>query len=96
MSVSSLLRLLPLHRQYVRWFEVLHPLHPLRFKDEVFHIQRHIKTVGDSMSSKMQDLQSTANDVGNVAGKSLANQLQLLDGQSKVMVGQSNLYNFQA
>uniref|UniRef100_A0A0E0B8G5 Uncharacterized protein n=1 Tax=Oryza glumipatula TaxID=40148 RepID=A0A0E0B8G5_9ORYZ len=30
--VYSLLRLLLLHRQFARWFEVLHPLHPLRYK----------------------------------------------------------------
>ncbi|KAF0915240.1 hypothetical protein E2562_034607 [Oryza meyeriana var. granulata] len=67
-----------------------------KLKEEAVDIQREIKTVGDSMSSKMQDLQSTANDIGNVAGKSLENQMQLLDGQSKAMDGLNNLYNFQA
>uniref|UniRef100_I1P011 Uncharacterized protein n=1 Tax=Oryza glaberrima TaxID=4538 RepID=I1P011_ORYGL len=31
-----------------------------------------------------------------VVGKSLENQMQLLDGQSKAMVGLINLYSFQA
>ncbi len=31
-----------------------------------------------------------------VGGKSLENQMQLLDGQSKAMVGLINLYSFQA
>uniref|UniRef100_A0A0D9XE62 Protein GAMETE EXPRESSED 1 n=1 Tax=Leersia perrieri TaxID=77586 RepID=A0A0D9XE62_9ORYZ len=67
-----------------------------KLKDEAVDIQREIKTVGDSMSSKMQDLQSTANDIGSVAGKSLENQMHLLDGQSKAMDGLNNLYSFQA
>jgi chromosome segregation ATPase len=67
-----------------------------KLKEEAVDIQREIKTVGDSMSTKMQDLQSTANDIGSVAGKSLENQMQLLDGQSKAMDGLNNLYSFQA
>nr|QGN65386.1 GEX1 [Oryza coarctata] len=67
-----------------------------KLKEEAVDIQREIKTVGDSMSSKMQDLQSTADDIGSVAGKSLENQMQLLDGQSKAMDGLNNLYSFQA
>lgn len=42
-------------------------------------MQREIKSVDESMSSKMQDLHSTAEDIGSVAGKSLLNQLQLLN-----------------
>lgn len=60
-------------------------------KEVVVHIQRDIKTVGDSMSIKMQCLQSTANDIANVVGKSLENHMQLLDGQSKAMVSLINL-----
>uniref|UniRef100_A0A0D3H3B7 Uncharacterized protein n=1 Tax=Oryza barthii TaxID=65489 RepID=A0A0D3H3B7_9ORYZ len=60
-------------------------------KEVVVHIQRDIKTVGDSMSIKMQYLQSTANDIANVVGKSLENHMQLLDGQSKAMVSLINL-----
>nr|QGN65394.1 GEX1 [Oryza ridleyi] len=67
-----------------------------KLKEEAVDIQKEIKTVGDSMSSKMQDLQSTANDIGSVAGKSLENQMQLLDGQGKAMDGLNNLYSFQA
>ncbi|KAL5200994.1 hypothetical protein ABZP36_035348 [Zizania latifolia] len=67
-----------------------------KLKEEAVDIQSEIRTVGESMSSKMQDLQSTANDIGSVAGKSLENQMQLLDGQSKAMDGLNNLYSFQA
>nr|QGN65295.1 GEX1 [Oryza punctata] len=67
-----------------------------KLKEEAIDIQREVKAVGDSMSTKMQDLQSTANDIGSVAGKSLENQMQLLDGQSKAMDGLNNLYSFQA
>nr|QGN65402.1 GEX1 [Oryza ridleyi] len=67
-----------------------------KLKEEAVVIQKEIKTVGDSMSSKMHDLQSTANEIGSVAGKSLENQMQLLDGQSKAMDGMNNLYSFQA
>ncbi|KAL6656092.1 hypothetical protein ACP70R_006918 [Stipagrostis hirtigluma subsp. patula] len=67
-----------------------------KLKDEAAFIQKEIKTVGDSMSSKMHDLQSTANDIGSVAGKSLENQMQLLDGQNRAMEGLNNLHIFQA
>uniref|UniRef100_A0A0E0AZ34 DUF1664 domain-containing protein n=1 Tax=Oryza glumipatula TaxID=40148 RepID=A0A0E0AZ34_9ORYZ len=80
----------------------LHLLSPLHYrgaslstkvgdlKEVVVHIQRDIKTVGDSMSIKMQYLQSTANDIANVVGKSLENHMQLLDGQSKAMVDRNS------
>ncbi|XP_062198603.1 protein GAMETE EXPRESSED 1-like [Phragmites australis] len=67
-----------------------------KLKDEASYIQKEIKTVGDSMSSKMQNLQSTADDIGSVAGKSLENQMQLLDGQTRAMEGLNNLHSFQA
>nr|QGN65440.1 GEX1 [Oryza coarctata] len=67
-----------------------------KLKEEAVDIQREIKTVGDSMYSKMHDLQSTANDIGSVAGRSLENQMQLLDGQTQAMDGLNNLYSFQA
>ncbi|GJN33872.1 hypothetical protein PR202_gb22500 [Eleusine coracana subsp. coracana] len=67
-----------------------------KLKEETVSIQGEIKTVGESMSSKMRDLQSTANDIGSVAGKSLENQKQLLDGQSRAMEGLNDLHNFQS
>ncbi|KAK8459868.1 hypothetical protein SEVIR_2G230200v4 [Setaria viridis] len=65
-------------------------------KEETGYVKREIKSVGDSMSSKMQDLQSKADDIGSVAGKSLENQMQLLDRQSRTMEGLNNLHSFQA
>jgi septal ring factor EnvC (AmiA/AmiB activator) len=53
-----------------------------KLKEEVVSIQGEIRNVGESMSSRMQDLHSTTNDIESVAGKSLENQRQLLDGQS--------------
>jgi isocitrate lyase len=48
------------------------------------------------MSSETQDLQSTADDTASVAGKSLENQMQLLNGQTQAMDGLSKLHGFQA
>ncbi|KAL6846217.1 hypothetical protein ACP4OV_023665 [Aristida adscensionis] len=67
-----------------------------KLKNETTSIHREIKTVGDTMSSKLKDLQSTTNDIGSVAGKSLENQEQLLDRQSQAMEGLNNLHIFQA
>ncbi|CAN6204590.1 unnamed protein product [Urochloa humidicola] len=65
-------------------------------KEETWHIQREIKSVGDSVSSKMDDLQRKAEDIVSVAGKSLDNQRQLLDGQDRAREGLDNLHRFQA
>ena len=59
-------------------------------------MQKEIKSVGESMSSKMQDLQRTADDIGSVAGKSVENQKQLLNGQNQAMDGLNKLHSFQA
>ncbi|KAF8769033.1 hypothetical protein HU200_007013 [Digitaria exilis] len=67
-----------------------------KLTQETGYIQREIKNVGDSISSKMQELQSTANDIESAAGKSLENQIQLLAGQSRAMEGLNNLHSFLA
>jgi chromosome segregation ATPase len=67
-----------------------------KLKDEAVDIQKEIRSVGDSMSSKMQDLQGTADEIGSVTGRSLENQAQLLDGQNKAMEGLNSLYSFQS
>jgi methyl-accepting chemotaxis protein len=67
-----------------------------KLKEEAVDIQKEIRTVGDSLSSKMQDLQGTADEIGSVSGRSLENQAQLLDGQSKAMEGLNSLYSFQS
>ncbi|KAG0525360.1 hypothetical protein BDA96_06G049600 [Sorghum bicolor] len=55
-----------------------------------------IKSVGESMSSKMLDLQRTADDIGSVASKSVENQKQLLNGQTRAMDGLNKLHSSQA
>ncbi|CAN6182448.1 unnamed protein product [Urochloa humidicola] len=67
-----------------------------RLKEETGYIQREIKSVGDSMSSKMDELQTKADDIGTVVGKSLENQRQLLDGQDRAREGLNDLHRFQA
>ncbi|KAF8719691.1 hypothetical protein HU200_024436 [Digitaria exilis] len=67
-----------------------------KLTQETGYIQREVKSVGDSISSKMKDLQSTADHIGCVADKSLENQMQLLAGQSRAMEGLNNLHTFQA
>ena len=66
-----------------------------KLKEETRYIHKEIKSVGDSMSLKMKDLQSKADDIGSVVGKSLENQKQLVDGQSRAMEGLNNLHSFQ-
>jgi len=66
-----------------------------KLKEETRYIHKEIKSVGDSMSSKMKDLQSKADDIGSVVGKSLENQKQLIEGQSRAMEGLNNLHSFQ-
>ncbi|CAD6219060.1 unnamed protein product [Miscanthus lutarioriparius] len=67
-----------------------------KIKEETGSMQREIKSVGESISSKMQNLQRTADDIGSVAGKSLENQKQLLNGQNQAMDGLNKLHSFQA
>jgi chromosome segregation ATPase len=67
-----------------------------KLKEETGYVKREIKNVGESMSSKMQDLQRTADDIGSVAGKSVENQKQLLNGQNQAMDGLNKLHSFQA
>ncbi|KAJ1270831.1 hypothetical protein BS78_06G081300 [Paspalum vaginatum] len=64
-------------------------------KEETRYIQTEIRSASNLMSSKMQDLQSTADDIGSLAGKSLESQMQLLDGQTRAMEGLNNLHKFQ-
>ncbi|KAG0522391.1 hypothetical protein BDA96_07G033000 [Sorghum bicolor] len=67
-----------------------------RLKEETGCMKREIKSVGESMSSKMQDLQRTADDIESVTGKSVENQMQLLNGQNQAMDGLNKLHRFQA
>ena len=48
------------------------------------------------MTLKMENLQSRADDIGEVAGQSLDKQKQLLDGQSTALEGLQFLTKFQS
>lgn len=68
----------------------------LKLKEEAVEIEREIQVVGASMSSKMQNLQSKADDIGSVAGSSLEKQKQLLDRQDLALEGLDFLTKFQS
>ncbi|KAE9454109.1 hypothetical protein C3L33_13974, partial [Rhododendron williamsianum] len=59
-------------------------------------MEKKIGEVGDAMASKMNTLQSKADDIGNIAGISLDKQKQLLDGQSVALDGLEFLTKFQS
>ena len=63
---------------------------------ETVEIEREVKVVGDSMVSKMQELQGTANSIESVAGSSLEKQLKLIDGQTEALEGLDSLRKFQS
>ncbi|KAK7305664.1 hypothetical protein VNO77_43572 [Canavalia gladiata] len=67
-----------------------------KLRDEAVEIENEVIKVGDAMSSKMSSLQSKAEDIGNMAGISLDNQRQLLDGQSTALKGLNSLTEFQS
>uniref|UniRef100_A0A0E0EFW6 Protein GAMETE EXPRESSED 1 n=1 Tax=Oryza meridionalis TaxID=40149 RepID=A0A0E0EFW6_9ORYZ len=67
-----------------------------RLRQEAMGIEREVRAVGDAMAARMVDLQSAADDIGAAAGRSLENQMLLLDGQAKAMEGLNHLYSFQA
>lgn len=68
----------------------------LRLREEAIEIEKEIQVVGDSMTSKMQQLQSKADDIGDVAGLSLDKQRQLLDRQAMALEGLDALAKFQS
>ncbi|KAJ9172942.1 hypothetical protein P3X46_016128 [Hevea brasiliensis] len=65
-------------------------------RNEAAEIEKQIDKVGETMSSRMQNLQSTADDIEDKAGKSLDKQHQLLDGQSSALKGLQLLTEFQS
>ncbi|XP_020217211.1 protein GAMETE EXPRESSED 1 [Cajanus cajan] len=67
-----------------------------KLRDEAIEIENEVIKVGDAMSSKMNNLQSKAEDIGNMAGISLDKQQQLLDGQSTALEGLNSLTEFQS
>ncbi|XWS36045.1 hypothetical protein CRYUN_Cryun20dG0049000 [Craigia yunnanensis] len=65
-------------------------------RNEAIAIENKISKVGNAMSSSMNNLQRTADDIGNKAGVSLDKQQQLLEGQSTALEGLRFLTRFQS
>lgn len=66
-----------------------------KLKEEALVIEKEIFSIVDSMSLKMQKLQSRADDIGTIAGSSLEKQKQLLEVQSEALEGVNFLKKFQ-
>ncbi|KAF3942749.1 hypothetical protein CMV_030624 [Castanea mollissima] len=64
-------------------------------QNETGEIEKKISKVGDAMYTKMSNLQSKADDIGNIAGISLDKQKQLQEGQSEALQGLQLLSKFQ-
>ncbi|KAL5574179.1 hypothetical protein UlMin_023776 [Ulmus minor] len=67
-----------------------------KLRTEAVEIEKEISKIGDAMSEKMRNLQSKADDIGNMAGVSLDKQQQLLDGQDNALKGLQYLTRFQS
>nr|POE57602.1 protein gamete expressed 1 [Quercus suber] len=65
-------------------------------QNETGEIEKKISKVGDAMYSKMSNLQSKADDIGNIAGISLDKQKQLQEGQFEALQGLQLLSKFQS
>lgn len=65
-------------------------------KYEAVEIEKEITKVGDQMSSRMENLQIKADDIGYMAGLSLDKQHQLLDGQTTALKDLEFLTKFQS
>ncbi|XP_022734465.1 protein GAMETE EXPRESSED 1 [Durio zibethinus] len=65
-------------------------------RNEAIAIESEISKVGNAMSSSMNNLQRTADDIGNMAGVSLDKQQQLLEVQSTALEGLRFLTRFQS
>ncbi|KAF5749899.1 hypothetical protein HS088_TW03G00226 [Tripterygium wilfordii] len=64
-------------------------------KIEAMEIEKEIGKVGEAMSSRMQNLQEKADDIGNMTGISLEKQKELQEGQSTALEGLQALNKFQ-
>ncbi|KAL6657397.1 hypothetical protein ACP70R_005177 [Stipagrostis hirtigluma subsp. patula] len=67
-----------------------------KLREGTVGVEKEVRAVGDAMATRMDGLQRTADDIGAVAGRSLENQMELLDGQAKAMRGLNDLHSFQA
>lgn len=61
--------------------------------EKAVEIDNQISKVGDAMFTKMNTLQSKAEDIGNIAEVSLDKQSELLAGQSVAVEGLQNMNN---
>ncbi|XP_057425433.1 protein GAMETE EXPRESSED 1-like [Lotus japonicus] len=66
----------------------------VKLRDEAIEIENEVIKVGEAMSSRMNSLQSKADDIGNMAEISLDKQQQLLNGQSIALEGLNSLNEF--
>lgn len=67
-----------------------------KLKSDTKQIEVEISVLGNNLSTKMVDLQSTTDDIGIKAGSSLEKQQKLLDGQSVALDGIQFLTRFQS
>ncbi|CAH8279768.1 unnamed protein product [Arabidopsis lyrata] len=67
-----------------------------KLKSDTKQIEVEISVLGNNLSTKMVDLQSTTEDIGIKAGSSLEKQQKLLDGQSVALDGIQFLTRFQS
>ncbi|WRX21626.1 hypothetical protein QQP08_014113 [Theobroma cacao] len=65
-------------------------------RNEAILIEKKITKVGNAMSSSINNLQRTADDIENIAGISLDKQQQLIEGQSTALEGLQYLTRFQS
>ncbi|EEF28852.1 conserved hypothetical protein [Ricinus communis] len=65
-------------------------------RNETVEIEKQIGAVGETMSLRMQNLQNSADEIEDKAGKSLDKQQLLIDGQSTALKGLQLLTEFQS
>ncbi|KAL3818365.1 hypothetical protein ACJIZ3_004270 [Penstemon smallii] len=65
-------------------------------RKEAVVIEKEIERVGDVMFLEMRNLQGKADEIGNMAGMSLAKQKQIFDGQTEALTSLDFLSKFQS
>ncbi|MED6108461.1 hypothetical protein PIB30_024030 [Stylosanthes scabra] len=67
-----------------------------KLRDDAIEVEKEVIKLGDTMSTKITSLHTKAEDIGNMAGKSLHKQQLLLDGQSMALESLNSLSEFQS
>ena len=67
-----------------------------KLMNDTAEIENEINRLGDTMNLKMENLQSTTDNIGEISGQSLDKQKQLLDGQTAALEGLQLLTKFQS